>query len=143
MGGGIGALAGRRGAAIGFSGATTVTAGAGAGAAGFKAAMAAGSSGLPGFVARALRLASNGTGGGGGFTWATTGRVCTLSGGLGLAAAAPMTLVCTGATGANDRVGALATISRVTITVSLATGLDCAKAAASTATTAPWTPWLT
>jgi hypothetical protein len=40
------------------------------------------------------------------------------------------------------RTGALAIISRVTVTVSRATGLDCAKAAASTATTAPGIDWL-
>jgi hypothetical protein len=69
-----------------------VTAGAGAGAAGFNAAMAAVSSGLPALAASALRRASNGTGGGGGFTCATTGRVCTASGGLAAGAAAPITL---------------------------------------------------
>ena len=108
-----------------------------------SAASAAGSSGLPAFAVSALCLVANGTGGGGGATWATTGRVCARSGGLALGAAAgPTTLAWAGATGATAIAGALATISRVTRTVSLATGLDCANAAASTATTAPGICWL-
>ena len=84
---------------------------------------------------------TRGTGGGGGATWATTGRLRTFSGGfaLGAAGAAPTTLACTGATGATAAAGACANISRLTRTLSLATGLDCAKAAASTAITAPGT----
>jgi hypothetical protein len=63
--------------------------------------MAAVSSGLPALAASALRRDSNDTGGAGGLTCATTGRVCTASGGLAVgAAAAPITLAWTGATGA-------------------------------------------
>jgi hypothetical protein len=54
-----------------------------------------------------------------------------------------MTLACTGAIGATAVTGALATISRVTRTASLATGLDCENALAGTATTAPGICWLT
>ena len=123
---------------------TTFTAGAAAdaGAAGLSAASAAGSSGLPAFAVRALCLVANGTGGGGGATWATTGRDCARSGGFALGAAAgPTTLACAGATGATGSAGALATASRLKRTVSLATGLDCDSTAASTATTAPGICW--
>src|SRR5437588_12978997 len=60
------------------------------------------SSGRPGFLARTSRLASNGTGFGGGATCDTTGRVVTCVGGTAARALAfaPSTLVLAGATGA-------------------------------------------
>jgi hypothetical protein len=83
-------------------------------------------------------LAANGTGGGGGATCATTGRVTAVSGGFVFEGAAT-TLACTGATGATAVTGARANDSCVTRTLSLATGRDCENAAASIAITAPGT----
>lgn len=113
----------------------------GAGAAGLAAVIAAVSCGLPTLAANAPCLDSNGAGGGGGLTWATTGRDRVSSGGLALDGAAPITLVRAGATGATAAAGALAAASPRR-TVSRATGRDCVKAAASTAITAPGTCWL-
>lgn len=133
---------GAGGGATGLAASTTLTAGADAAAAGFSAATAAVSSGLPAFAVSALCLAANGTGGGGGATWATTLRLSTFTGGRAAGpAAGPTTLACTGATGATAVTGARATVSVVTRTISLATGLDCEKVAANTATTAPATCW--
>src|SRR6185503_18656376 len=118
-------------------------AGAGAGALGFTVAIAAASSGLPGFAASAGCFASNGTGAGGGAAFATTGRFSASAGGLLPEAPAPRTLAWTGATAATLATGALATASLVTRTAALATGCDCTNAVVGTATIAPGTCWLT
>ena len=122
---------------------TTLIAGAASGVAGFAAAITAASRGFPGFAASALCLAANDAGSGGGAVLASTRRTKTASGGFALGVATPITLAFTGAIGASATTGVLAAISWLTRTDSFATGLDCTNAAVGTATTAPWTSWLT
>ena len=143
MAAGAGPLAGRAGAAVGLAASTTLTDGAAAGSAGFSAAVAAASSGLPALAARALCRAANGIRPAGGAVCATTCLRCASSGGLDPAAPpGPITLACTGATGATATERALAMRCVSMRTSSRPTGRDWVKAAASTATTAPATFWL-
>jgi len=144
-----GALAaGRAGAGGGTTGGatgatvTTLTIGTGAVDAGLSALRVASSSGLPGCCASWASWAAKPTWAGGGAVRATTSRSSARVDGLLAAPAAPCTLRCMGTTAARSLTGWLASCSRETGTEARATGWDCTKTVAGTATTAPGMLWL-
>ena len=128
----------------GLPGGACFTIGRAAGAlAGRKLCICCRAMGCPGCAASACCRAANGTGEGGGATFATTARLATAAGGAtarpAVLACAPSTLLEVGATAALELTGMEATCFAFTATAARATGCALTKACCGTAVTAPAT----